>query len=136
MTEPEVTQDDTRRPLRSLLRAAPRALAHGLVFALALVASVLFHLNTYAGRTALTHVVNRALQPVFEGSLSIESIEELAGKKAPFKSEPMMKADVDFTFANIDKAKALLGYSPRISVNEGVRQSYEWYRHAVGELGA
>jgi len=66
----------------------------------------------------------------------IESIEELAGKKAPFKSEPMMKADVDFTFANIDKAKALLGYSPRISVNEGVRQSYEWYRHAVGELGA
>ncbi|HKO51788.1 MAG TPA: GDP-mannose 4,6-dehydratase [Polyangiaceae bacterium] len=63
----------------------------------------------------------------------IASIEQLAAKKAPFKSEPMMKADVDFTFANIDKAKALLGYVPRISVQEGVRSSYEWYRSAVGD---
>lgn len=61
----------------------------------------------------------------------IKAIEELTGKKAPFKSEPMMKADVDFTFANIGKAKSLLGYAPRISIEEGVRQSYEWYKNAV-----
>jgi len=61
----------------------------------------------------------------------IKSIEQLAGKSVPFKTEPMMKADVDFTFANIDKAKTLLGYAPRISVEEGVRHSYEWYRNAV-----
>jgi len=66
----------------------------------------------------------------------IESIERLAGKKAPFRTEPMMKADVDFTFANIDKAKSLLGYAPRISVEEGVRRSYEWYKSAVGDPGA
>ena len=62
----------------------------------------------------------------------IRSIEQLAGAKVPFKTEPMMKADVDFTFANIDKAKALLGYAPRVSVEEGVRHSYEWYERAVG----
>jgi len=39
---------------------------------------------------------------------------------------------VDFTFANIDKAKSLLGYAPRVSVEEGVQHSYEWYRKAVG----
>ena len=66
----------------------------------------------------------------------IESIERLAGKKVPFKPEPMMKADVDFTFANIDKAKSLLGYAPRTSVEEGVRRSYEWYKSAVGDTGA
>ncbi len=66
----------------------------------------------------------------------IASIEKLAGKKVPFKTEPMMKADVDFTFANIDKAKALLGYAPRISVEEGVRYSYEWYRQAIGDPAA
>ena len=66
----------------------------------------------------------------------IKSIEQLTGKKAPFKSEPMMKADVDFTFANIDKAKSLLGYAPLISVEEGVRRSYEWYKDAVGDPGA
>jgi len=65
----------------------------------------------------------------------IRSIERLAGKKVPFKSEPMMKADVDFTFANIDKARSLLGYAPRISVEEGVRLSYEWYKRAVGDSG-
>jgi UDP-glucuronate 4-epimerase len=66
----------------------------------------------------------------------IKAIERLAGKKVPFKTEAMMKADVDFTFANIDKAKALLGYAPRVSVEEGVRHSYEWYKHAVGDPGA
>jgi len=66
----------------------------------------------------------------------IKSIEQLAGRKVPFKAEPMMKADVDFTFANIDKAKSLLGYAPRTSVEEGVRRSYEWYKSAVGGPGA
>src|SRR5450432_1856602 len=66
----------------------------------------------------------------------VRSVERLAGKKAPVRSEPMMKADVDFTFANIDKAKSLLGYAPQISVDEGVRQSYEWFKSAVGDPGA
>lgn len=62
----------------------------------------------------------------------IRSIEQLAGERVPVRTEPMMKADVDFTFANIDKAKALLGYAPGVSVEEGVRHSYEWYERAVG----
>ena len=66
----------------------------------------------------------------------LRSVEALAGRKAPVHSEPMMKADVDFTFANIDKAKSLLGYAPCISVAEGVRQSYEWYRRTVGDPAA
>ena len=63
----------------------------------------------------------------------IKSIEQLAGKKVPFNAEPMMKADVDFTFANIDKARSLLGYAPQVSVEEGVRRFYEWYREKVGD---
>jgi len=63
----------------------------------------------------------------------IRAIEQLTGKKAPFIVEPMMKADVEFTFANIDKAKSLLGYQPRVSVTEGVREFYEWYKANVGD---
>ena len=66
----------------------------------------------------------------------IEIFERLAGKKAPFHVEPMMKADVDFTFANIDKARKLLGYDPQVSVEEGVRRFYEWYQSAVGNPAA
>ena len=62
----------------------------------------------------------------------VKALEALAGKLAPFRTEPMMKADVDFTFANIDKARTLLGYEPRVSVAEGARLFYEWYRGAVG----
>jgi len=63
----------------------------------------------------------------------IKALEALAGKQAPFKVEPMMKADVDFTFANIDKAKSLLGYQPQVSTSEGVRQFYDWYKEKVGD---
>jgi nucleoside-diphosphate-sugar epimerase len=45
----------------------------------------------------------------------------------------MMKADVDFTFADIDKARSLLDYQPRVSVSEGVRQFYDWYKANVGD---
>jgi len=65
----------------------------------------------------------------------IKLFEQLAGKRAPFEVQPMMKADVDFTFANIDKARTLLGYDPQVSVEEGVRRFYEWYKVAVGEPG-
>lgn len=66
----------------------------------------------------------------------LEQLERLANKKAPVRSEPMMKADVDFTFANIEKAQSLLGYWPRVSVEEGAQRSYDWYKEAVGDPGA
>lgn len=66
----------------------------------------------------------------------IAFFERLAGKKAPFEVQPMMKADVDFTFANIDKARSLLGYDPRVSVEEGAKRFYDWYRVAVGDPAA
>ena len=65
----------------------------------------------------------------------VKSLEELAGKKAPLNSEPMMRADVAYTYANIDKAKALLGYAPTVSIADGVRRFYEWYKSAVGDPG-
>jgi UDP-glucuronate 4-epimerase len=66
----------------------------------------------------------------------VKSLEVLAGKKAPLVSEPMMRADVAYTYANIDKARALLGYAPTVSVEDGVRRFYEWYKGAVGDPGA
>ena len=66
----------------------------------------------------------------------VKTLEGLAGKKAPLVSEPMMRADVAYTYANIDKAKALLGYAPTVSVEDGVRRFYEWYKGAVGDPGA
>lgn len=62
----------------------------------------------------------------------VRSIEALAGGHAPVTSEPMMKADVSYTYADIGKARKLLGYEPKVSVADGVRQFFDWYCRAVG----
>jgi len=36
-------------------------------------------------------------------------------------------ADVPATWADISKAKALLGWAPRTPLGEGLRQAVEWY---------
>jgi UDP-N-acetylglucosamine 4-epimerase len=41
---------------------------------------------------------------------------------------PERAGDVKHSLADISKAKTLLGYDPAVSVEEGLRQSYEWYK--------
>jgi UDP-glucuronate 4-epimerase len=61
----------------------------------------------------------------------VRLIEDLAGRKAHLKPAPMVDADIAYTFANIDKARRLLGYDPQISVQEGVTRFWQWYQRAV-----
>jgi UDP-glucuronate 4-epimerase len=62
----------------------------------------------------------------------VHSLEQLAGKKARLVSAPMMDADVAYTYADISKARRLLGYAPEVSVEAGVRSFYDWYVQNVG----
>ncbi len=54
--------------------------------------------------------------------------EELAGSKARLVHQPLPASDIPYTYANIDKARRLLDYQPKISVREGVQQFWDWYR--------
>jgi len=54
--------------------------------------------------------------------------EELAGSKARLAHQPLPASDVPYTYANIDKARRLLDYQPRVSVREGVQAFWDWYR--------
>ncbi|PIN68593.1 epimerase [Candidatus Woesearchaeota archaeon CG11_big_fil_rev_8_21_14_0_20_43_8] len=58
----------------------------------------------------------------------ISVIEKLVGKKAKIIEKPMPAGDVDVTYADISKAKKLLGYNPSTSVADGMREFYEWYK--------
>jgi UDP-glucuronate 4-epimerase len=66
----------------------------------------------------------------------VRDLEAMAGGRAPVTSEPMMRADVSYTYADITKARTLLGYSPKVSVAEGVRQFFDWYCRVVGKPGS
>jgi UDP-glucuronate 4-epimerase len=58
----------------------------------------------------------------------IELIEKALGKKAIIERQPPQPGDVPITFANIGKARSLLGYSPSVKIEQGIPMFVEWVR--------
>ncbi|HHI96588.1 MAG TPA: NAD-dependent epimerase/dehydratase family protein [Thermodesulfatator atlanticus] len=58
----------------------------------------------------------------------IKLIEENLGKKARLKFLPFQPGDVPITYADISKAKRLLGYNPQVPIEEGIRRFVAWYK--------
>lgn len=61
----------------------------------------------------------------------ISLMEKLSGKKARIKLGEKIKADMDVTWADISKAKKLLGWGPKIDFEEGIRRLMDWHRNAL-----
>ena len=59
-------------------------------------------------------------------SRAIELIEEYTGKEARIEYKEFHKADVMATWADIDKANRLLGWSPEVDLAEGIRLTVNW----------
>ena len=57
----------------------------------------------------------------------ISNIEEVIGKKAIIGQYPDQPGDVPKTFADITKAKKLLGYNPQTKLKDGLTEFYNWY---------
>jgi UDP-glucuronate 4-epimerase len=58
----------------------------------------------------------------------ITLLEKALGRKAMLDRQPAQPGDVPLTFANISKAQRLLGYRPRMKVEEGIPKFVEWLR--------
>ena len=57
----------------------------------------------------------------------ISILEELLGKKAKIVYKPSHPADVPATWADISKARQLLGWEPQMSLKERLWRTVEWY---------
>jgi UDP-glucuronate 4-epimerase len=57
----------------------------------------------------------------------VNSIEKVTGKKAIIEQLPEQPGDVPKTFADISKAKKLIGYEPTTRLNEGLEKFYHWF---------
>lgn len=57
----------------------------------------------------------------------LQRIEHLVGKKADIHYIPRHPADVDANWADVTKARNLLGWEPRVSLDEGVAHLVKWY---------
>ncbi len=57
----------------------------------------------------------------------IEGIEKVSGQKAIIDHQPDQPGDVPKTYADIAKAKALLGYDPKTQIHDGLKKFYDWF---------
>ncbi len=57
----------------------------------------------------------------------IKTIERLLGREAVIESRPGHPADVPATWADLTKARRLLGWSPQTTWEEGLEQTVKWY---------
>ena len=61
----------------------------------------------------------------------VSVVEEVVGKKGVVERKDLFVGDVLFTCADISKAEHLLGYSPKVSVREGMQEFFSWYKTEV-----
>lgn len=58
----------------------------------------------------------------------ISLVETCVGKKAVIEILPNQPGDVDHTCANVSKAQRLLGYNPQVTFEQGIANTFDWYR--------
>ena len=58
----------------------------------------------------------------------IDTIAQVLGVEPKIKKLPMQAGDVNRTYADITKAKKLLGYEPTVTFKEGITKFIKWYK--------
>lgn len=65
----------------------------------------------------------------------IAAIEQALGIKAGLEFAPVQPGDVPITYADISKARKMLGYNPLVGLEEGINSFVDWYKREVMALG-
>lgn len=81
-------------------------------------------------------VFNLGESETTELSRLIELLEESLGKKAIIDTQPMQPGDVPLTYADISKARRLLGYEPKTKIEKGIPEFVRWYESSVQQAAA
>jgi len=85
--------------------------------------------GTIAARRPLGYeIINLGGDRPVQLSDMIHRIATLTGKTPNIRHELAHPADVDKTWACIDKAKGLLDWSPQVSLEEGLARAVAWYQ--------
>lgn len=74
-------------------------------------------------------IINLGAEEEHSTAEGIALVEEIIGKKIEKEEVPSRTGDQFRTSANIDKAKKLLGYSPKTGLKEGLSLQVDWYKN-------
>ena len=80
-------------------------------------------------------VINLGESRTVELKELISLLEQELGEKAIIDPQPLQPGDVPQTFADITKARRLLGYDPKTQIGDGIRRFVAWLRGAEGASG-
>ena len=58
----------------------------------------------------------------------IAAIESTIGKPANIDRQPMQPGDVNRTYADVAKSERVLGYAPKVSLEDGLAAQWQWIR--------
>lgn len=58
----------------------------------------------------------------------IAQIEAIAGKTAQIEHRPRHPADMLSSWADVDKARRILGWTPQVAFRDGLAEAIEWYQ--------
>jgi UDP-glucuronate 4-epimerase len=78
-------------------------------------------------------VVNLGESRTVELRELISLLEKELGITAQIDRQPLQPGDVPQTYADITKARQLLGYNPQTPIEEGIHQFVEWFRNSAGQ---
>jgi UDP-glucuronate decarboxylase len=69
------------------------------------------------------------------GTITINSLAEkilqLSGSKSKMIHIPKNYVDIDLRIPSIDKAQMLLGYNPKVDLDEGLKRTIAWYKSTL-----
>jgi len=57
----------------------------------------------------------------------VQMIEQVSGRKGLLNKLPLQPGDVEITFADISKARQMLGYQPHTPIDKGLAKFVEWF---------
>jgi len=72
-------------------------------------------------------IINLGNNESVELATLLKLLEKALGKTAKIKRLPEQPGDVSITFADISKAKKLLRYQPKTTLEDGIKKFIDWY---------
>ena len=75
--------------------------------------------TAYGERTTLNQLVIYLKEYLSELDQEIAKVKPVHG--------PNRAGDIPHSLANVDKARSLLGYEPKFSMREGLKEAVKWY---------
>ena len=79
-------------------------------------------------KKALNQIYNTACNDRITLNEIIETLNSITNRKIKVNYGPEREGDVRHSYANIDKAKLLLNYKPKVKFQEGLFKTYKWYQ--------